>query len=128
MDIWEIKREALIPVWQDRIRDCRASGLTVRAWCARNNISHQTYYNWEKRCLTRAEHNPTRKEIDIRQESTLIKITPDLLPSNQESQEYPVSTASAELVIRCGCVSMDISPQMPVAKIAELVSALNSHV
>lgn len=58
----------------------------------------------------------------------LIKITPDLLPSNQESQEYPVSTASAELVIRCGCVSMDISPQMPVAKIAELVSALNSHV
>ena len=35
MDIWEIKREALIPVWQDRIRDCRGSGLTVRAWCAR---------------------------------------------------------------------------------------------
>ena len=73
MDIWEIKREAIIPVWQDRIRDCRASGLTVRAWCARNNISHQTYYNWEKRCLARAEQNPTRKEKNIRQESALIR-------------------------------------------------------
>ena len=128
MDIWEIRREALIPVWQDRIRECRASGLTVRAWCARNGFSHQTYYNWEKRCLSRADQGRTKEETIHAQGSTLIKITPELLSSNQEIQESPVSHASAELVIRCGCVSMDISSQMPVDKIAALVSALNRHV
>ncbi len=128
MDIWKIRQEALIPVWQDRIRDCRASGLSVRAWCAMHNVSHQTYYTWEKRCLARAEEDLTQKETNISQGNTLIKITPDLLPSSQEKQECTISNVSAELVIRCGCVSMDISSRMPVAKIAALVSALNSHV
>ena len=129
MDIWDIKRETLYPFWQARIRDCRSSGLTVREWCAKNNISHQTYYTWEKKCLARARQDLTEKGTTTTNEgNTLIKITPELLPSNMEAQECPVSTASAELVIRCGCVSMDISPQMPVSRIAELVSALNSHV
>ena len=128
MDIWKIRQEALIPVWQDRIRDCRASGLSVRAWCVRNNISHQTYYNWEKRCLARAEQGLTKEETNISQGNTLIKITPDLLPSNREALECSPSNVSAELVIRCGCVSMDISSQMPVDKIAALVFALNNHV
>ena len=129
MDIWDIKRETLIPFWQDRIRDCRASGLTVREWCAKNNVSRQTYYTWEKKCLTRAEQELVKKGTETTSHgNALIKITPELLPSNKEVEECLVSTASAELVIRCGCVSMEISPQMPVARIAELVSALNSHV
>ncbi|MBO7729002.1 MAG: hypothetical protein J6S50_10870 [Oscillospiraceae bacterium] len=127
MDIWDIKREALIPVWQERIRECRSSGLTVRAWCAMNNISRQTYYNWEKMCLSRVEQNPKRSEETRGQDNALIKFNPELLPSSTEPISS-ISISSAELVIRCGCVSMDISPQMPVSRIAELVSALNSHV
>jgi len=57
----------------------------------------------------------------------MIKIDPMTL-SNMESSEVPISTAPAELVIHCGCVSMDISSEMPVARIAELVAALNRHV
>lgn len=127
MDIWDIKREALIPVWQERIRECRSSGLTVRAWCAMNNISRQTYYNWEKMCLSRVEQNPKRSEETRGQDNALIKFNPELLPSSTEPISS-ISISSAELVIRCGCVSMDISPQMPVSRIVELVSALNSHV
>lgn len=127
MDIWDIKREALIPVWQERIRECRSSGLTVRAWCAMNNISRQTYYNWEKMCLSRVEQNPKRSEETRGQDNALIKFNPELLPSSTEPISS-ISISSAELVIRCGCVSMDISPQMPVSRIAELVSVLNSHV
>lgn len=127
MDIWDIKREALIPVWQERIRECRSSGLTVRAWCAMNNISRQTYYNWEKMCLSKVEQNPKRSEETRGQDNALIKFNPELLPSSTEPISS-ISISSAELVIRCGCVSMDISPQMPVSRIAELVSALNSHV
>jgi len=52
--------------------------------------------------------------------TTIIKVVPEQLPSTGCLQETQISTASAELVIHCGCVSMDINPQMSVAKIAEL--------
>jgi len=124
MNAWDIRRAAQIPMWRERIQKCRSSGLTVRRWCEENQVHIKTYYRWEKRCLEKA----TETICTEQQTGTLTKITPELLPSNREETESSSSNASAELVIRCGCVSMDISPQMPVAKIAELVSALNSHV
>lgn len=35
-----IKREE----WKTLIRECQASGMTVRAWCESNGIKEQTYY------------------------------------------------------------------------------------
>ena len=124
MNAWDIRRAAQLPIWQERILKCRNSGKPVRRWCEENQIHIKTYYRWERRCLENAT-GISRTEQQI---SPLVKITPDLLPSNQGTQEYSVSNASAELVIHCGCVSMDISSQMPVDKIVALVSALNSHV
>ena len=123
MNAWEIKREAMIPMWQERIKACRSSGMTVKAWCKQNGITKQTYYAWEKMCLQRAGNRDEHPA-----NTTNIKVVPEQLPSTGCLQETQISTASAELVIHCGCVSMDINPQMSLAKIAELVSALNSHV
>ena len=123
MNAWDIRRAAQIPMWRERIQKCRSSGMTVRRWCEENQIQAKTYYRWEKRCLENAT-----EIIRTEQTGTLTKIIPESLPSNREETECSSSNASAELVIRCGCVSMDISSRMPVAKIAELVSALNSHV
>ena len=129
MNAWDIRREAAIPLWQEKIKACRSSGMSVRDWCAENNITRQTYYAWEKYCLSRASEVRLAEGAGVSQEmNALVRIDPGLLPSNKENHTTPISTASAELVIRCGCVRMDISPQMPVARIAELVSALNSHV
>ena len=127
MNGWDIKREMAIPIWEDRIRACRASGMSIELWCAANNISRKTYYRWEKLCIARTLQSRQENVVEARNENTMIKIDPMTL-SNKEESDYPISTASAELVIHCGCVSMDISPQMPVARIAELVSALNNHV
>ncbi len=121
MNAWEIKREALIPIWQERVRSCRSSGLTVKAWCAENGITKQTYYAWEKLCLQRASCNGTSS-------NSIIKVTPEALSSDGKSETSQVSVAPAELVIRCGCVSIDISSEMSVSRIADLVSALNQHV
>ena len=122
MNAWEIKREVQIPMWQERIKACRSSGMTVKDWCKKNGITKQTYYAWEKHCLQRVSNN---KENST---NAIIKVIPEE-PSNGEMAQKPEeATAPTELVIRCGCVSMDISPQMSVTKIAELVSALNSHV
>ena len=127
MNAWDIKREMAIPIWQDRIRACRASGMSIDLWCAANNISRKTYYRWEKLCVARALQGKEGRIAEPRHENTMIKINPMTL-SNKEDSDSPISTASAELVIHFGCVSMDISPQMSVSRIAELVFALDSHV
>ncbi len=123
MTIWDIRRAEQVPIWQERIRQCRSSGMTVRRWCEENQIQAKTYYRWEKRCLENAT-----EIIRTEQTGTLTKIIPESLPSNREETECSSSNASAELVIHYGCVIMDISSQMPVDKIAALVYALNSHV
>ena len=127
MNGWEVKREMAIPIWQERIKACRASGMGVGLWCAENSINRKTYYRWEKLCIARALQEKERKTAETCNENAMIKIDPMTL-SNKESSEVPISTAPAELVIHCGCVSMDISSEMPVARIAELVAALNRHV
>ena len=38
MNGWDIKREMAIPIWQDRIKACRASGMSIDLWCAENDI------------------------------------------------------------------------------------------
>ena len=128
MNCWDIKREMAIPIWEDRIKACRASGMSIDQWCAENDISRKTYYRWEKLCIARALQSRQGSAAEARNENAMIKIDPMMLSNKKEVSDYPIFTAPAELVIHCGCVSLDISPQMPVARIAKLVSALNSHV
>ena len=75
----------------------------------------------------RALQEKEGKTAETCNENAMIKIDPMTL-SNMESSEVSISTAPAELVIHCGCVSMDIGSEMPVARIAELVAVLNRHV
>lgn len=36
--------------WKSIISECRASGMTVSAWCKANGIVEQTYYKILKSC------------------------------------------------------------------------------
>ncbi len=128
MNAWEIRREAKIPMWQERIKACRSSGMTVREWCAANGVDRRTYYKWEAFCLSRATQTDTVNLSAPAERQAMIKVNPEMLPSATEVTGDYSTTAPAELVIHYGCVSMDISPRMPISRIAELVSALNCHV
>ncbi len=128
MNAWDIKREAAIPMWQARIKACRSSDLNVKEWCAANGIDRRTYYKWESFCLARASQDAAKETGALAESHSMIRVNPASLPSTAEVPIVPTTSAPAELVIHCGCVSIDISSQMSVARIAELVSALNSHV
>lgn len=128
MNAWDIKREAAIPMWEERIKECRSSELSVKEWCAGKGISRRTYYKWESLCLARASESMARGTAISAEKHSMIQIDPSLLPSNPEPPEMSAATNSTELVIHCGSVRMEISSQMPVTRIADLVRALNSHV
>lgn len=50
----EAKHQASLSVWQGNVAECRSSGLSVRQWCKENQVSPQTYYQWEIEVLEHA--------------------------------------------------------------------------
>lgn len=122
MDVREISHAARLTEWQERIRACRTSELSVTRWCEENGINSKTYYRWERRCLGEAairlgyaDKNPG-----------LIRVNPDQLPEGYTRPDEAVSPGM-ECVIRCGQILIEINAEMPVSRIADLVGALNNH-
>ena len=44
----QVKHAAGLEAWRQRIVECRASGRSVREWCAAYGCSPSTYYRWER--------------------------------------------------------------------------------
>jgi len=45
----QITRKYRLNQWAQIMCSRRESGLTVRAWCAENNINEKTYYYWQNK-------------------------------------------------------------------------------
>lgn len=39
--------------WANKIRACRNSSLSVRAWCRENNVPISSFYYWQKKIFNR---------------------------------------------------------------------------
>ena len=39
-----VSHEYMLSLWAARIKECRASGITVAAWCKQNNFGIKNYY------------------------------------------------------------------------------------
>ena len=55
MNANKAKHQARVAEWTERVRKCRSSGLSVKAWCAEQGIKTATYYRREHEVLTRAD-------------------------------------------------------------------------
>ena len=53
--VTEIKHQARLAQWRDKIVDCRSNGNNVKRWCAENNVSDATYYRWEREIFGHAQ-------------------------------------------------------------------------
>ena len=41
-----VKSQLKLEPWRKLIADCQSSGMTVKQWCAQNEISKDQYYYW----------------------------------------------------------------------------------
>ena len=46
MDMRSVRHQVEVQEWQQKILAHRASGLTVRQWCADNTVQESRYYYW----------------------------------------------------------------------------------
>ena len=46
--------------WIERVKVCRGSGMTVKAWCAQNGLPEKTYYYWQRKVFQASIQEETR--------------------------------------------------------------------
>ena len=49
MELQKTKHQMKLTQWGQLVYECRNSGLTVKEWCAKNEINVGTYYRWQKK-------------------------------------------------------------------------------
>lgn len=56
-ELINLNKDSTIQLWMERVRACRASNLTVRAWCQQNDIPCSSYYHWQRNLFDNAVAN-----------------------------------------------------------------------
>lgn len=72
--------------WATRFQEQAASGLTVKAWCAENNVTIHTYNYWKHKLKLEYVDSLLPTEHDI------VALTPELLQTASLSQTRPNNT------------------------------------
>ena len=117
--VTELKREVMLREWSARIAECRNSGKAVKAWCAEQGISVQTYYRWEKRFVEKATQQlsfPASTQAGL-----LMRINPENMPGDE------VNTISSCITIRHGESVITLPAGSSADAVADLVRSLNRH-
>jgi len=128
--------------WQSLIRECKESGLTIRAWCAANDISRQQYYYWLKK-VQEKYYDVAIKQIEITDESctavtpigshvsSFVELSPDIVneTTNQVNSEQSVINLSPthlpSAVIKKDGFRIEIMPNASASFIRQLITAVN---
>ncbi|MBC3798676.1 IS66 family insertion sequence element accessory protein TnpA [Acetobacterium tundrae] len=50
-------------LWEDRFQEQASSGMTVEAWCSKNQIAKHTFYYWKQR-IRKAKMEPVEKDTE----------------------------------------------------------------
>ena len=116
----ELKRAAKLQEWLVRITECRNSGKSVKAWCAEQGVSIQTYYRWEKRFVEKVTKELTLP-VPI-QAGPLMRVNPATLPNDDTGG---IETSS--ITIRHGESIITLPAGSNAEAVADLVKALNRY-
>ena len=117
MGVQELKHEAKLREWTEKVTECRMSGKGVRIWCAEKGVSTKTYYHWEKLVVMKAAQQHMLPAPA--QGGTLVRIEPEMLAGND--------IIGNGITIRHGESVVILPLGSSVEAAAMLVKALNSH-
>ncbi len=99
--------------WLELIRECRASGLSVRNWCQMRSISIKTFYNKISDLRKKSCDIPGLQAAPSRQEHEVVPLemaaSPVLYPDYPAGDAMQVSPARAAVTVRISRYSVEIA-------------------
>ncbi len=71
--------------WQELIKDQSQSGLTIREWCRKNNMSHGKFYYWQR--IIREEALIKAGTLAVTGKTQFVEVKPSVaeIKSNKQS-------------------------------------------
>jgi hypothetical protein len=105
--------------WREALRRHKGSGLTIRAFCAREQLAETAFHAW-RRIL---------RERDADRRPAPVPAVPAFVPAVVREADRPEPAASADIVIdlRGGRV-MRLPASMPVEHVPRIVHAIEGAV
>lgn len=93
-----------LAVWQQRLDDQQASGLSIVAWCFQQDIREQSFYTWRRRLTAQAATPPPA--------------TPHWLALD------PAAEAGSRLTLQVGAVAITVTAGFDPQLLADVVRVL----
>ena len=106
MTIYDIQNAQKMPVWKQRIMECRSSGMSVKEWCKEHGLDFTTYYRWERKILAQlipaeeipaadlsALPSPNLATVPAPQ-NAIVKV--ELAPEPEDQEQIPFSVNGFE--------------------------------
>lgn len=105
--------------WAARIQDCRSSGMTVKAWCSRNDVGEKQFYYWQRR-VRQAAFNDIH-ESTVQNQPSFVALPSPVHECRDLNSSLPA------LVLRSGTYSLEIHSEVPDALLVSVLRVI-AHV
>ena len=106
-DVLAVRDEYRLQSWTEIIRECQASGLTNKEFCARRGIAENTYYYWLRKVRTAA--------------------TAVMEPQLVRLEEGSASGTDGMIEIRYGKTELRLPEDVDLKALAVFLNALRRH-
>ena len=107
--------------WTELICECKASGKTVKAWCAEQSVCIKTYYYWQRRVREAACEQLTPKGV-----TDLTVVTANGLPAFAEYRIPHQNSDRAVVTVHLSGATMEIHNGADEEVIASTLRAIKS--
>jgi hypothetical protein len=131
MTIYDVQNAAKLPIWQERVRECRTSGMGVKAWCKAQGLDFTTYYRWEKKVLESVI--PTQKQEKGECEAMMLpapvaQVMPSIvkveIPADAAEINDPPQSAAGTIMFSINGTVVSVAEDVPDHFLRKLVGAV----
>lgn len=120
MNTNKITGQQKLSQWALIIKECRASGMSVKSWCEQNDVSEKQFYYWQRK-IKIISGEPLPVKI---QNATLIQVP---VSTTRSVQGQSSSTFTPSMVIHVGKVVVELADHTAPELLASVLKVL-SHV
>jgi putative transposase len=97
----KITHEMRLMQWTSIVRECRGSGMAVKAWCLENNVNEKKFYYWQRRI--REEAFDSLKKAESTKQTNFVQL-PLLADSSRNTSSF-----KADMIVRVGNNVLELS-------------------
>lgn len=97
MGAWELKHQAVLAGWAERVRECRSSGISVSEWCEEQGIERRAYYRWEREVLKAAGESK-----GVAAQTEFVQLAPKATEGKRRSKDMRPSGAGSSRSLSWG--------------------------